>query len=787
MPFVQFRVHPGVGCARMGNSENVYYLASEFPQFMQEEFPHLRLTPRARRHPMAFFANETDLTVKGTLADYPKIYELRPSIQGKYKEDIGTILPQATRFRVFAYVYADTDATHPDRVFEVTSEIADIRWSVNVANKKSAKKVGSVVQVAPNMTDAASILDTATDALVCNRIRPVPGLPTLAYLFLEPDDADRSKVTGRLHVIGNEGELLGSGDVLKNLWANDWYDGQGDGYVEAAISPKGDGSLFRQKVGAAGVDDLRYLEFGSDIPREGTVSGVRALPGWVVIGCPDYVPEMGHFVSLWDCAFSRAVSALDSRQARPQTGRYAQVILKSRIESYLRMDYLVHIHPQLCLFEDVRYVSGEAFGKAPTADRGHNKFPSGTPPQAVAGETEDKTSDRLVAHGGMRINARTRKVEYADPSKLKDFDPAKPIADWLKIAIYKRLRKPGTLYDKPRQFIVNPPFGPDQRLPGVFPRKVGRRLDYDKAPGDGSDKDRFWNMITYKYPPGNLRKFHGFPDTGKYCGGEKSPPAEGGPWSSLSADDRKLLDFLDDMYWPASFSDMPMLRELAYTFLQYDQFGMWQARDFVPSSGKFREHNVRTANLFDQIVSRALKASFAGAGNADAHFANFLAERPKLAPAMIDMAGLGAMLGGSFYPGIEVGREAGIPVNWSLYHGGTQHFPDVRFRPCNETRDHTIGTLTKDLSVPWTVDYRTCDESFWPTSRPGMVFMATSGRQSWFNSPKIENSPNPADDSPGDTIPHLGRKASGEEYIKEYWKSLLFIRRRSDGSYREGE
>src|SRR5215204_622663 len=168
MPFVQFRVHPGVGCARVGNSENVYYLGSEFPQFMQEEFPKLRLTPRARRHPKAFFANDTDLTVKGTLADYPKIYELRPSIQGKFKEDIGTIIPQGTRFRVFAYVYVDTDARHPDRVFEVTSEIADIKWSVNIANKKSAKKVNGVTQVALNQTDQASILDTETDALVCN-------------------------------------------------------------------------------------------------------------------------------------------------------------------------------------------------------------------------------------------------------------------------------------------------------------------------------------------------------------------------------------------------------------------------------------------------------------------------------------------------------------------------------------------------------------------------------------------------------------------------------------------
>jgi hypothetical protein len=70
MPFVQFRVHPGVGCARMGNSLNAYYLASEFPRFMQEEFPSLRFKPKPRRHPIEFFSDDTTLTAEGNLADF---------------------------------------------------------------------------------------------------------------------------------------------------------------------------------------------------------------------------------------------------------------------------------------------------------------------------------------------------------------------------------------------------------------------------------------------------------------------------------------------------------------------------------------------------------------------------------------------------------------------------------------------------------------------------------------------------------------------------------------------
>ena len=86
---------------------------------------------------------------------------------------------------------------------------------------------------------------------------------------------------------------------------------------------------------------------------------------------------------------------------------------------------------------------------------------------------------------------------------------------------------------------------------------------------------------------------------------------------------------------------------------------------------------------------------------------------------MIDMAHLGAMLGGSFLPGIEVGREAGIATNWCLFHGATKYFPSIRFKPANKDAEHEPGTLTKDLAVPWTEDFKACDEVFWPTSGPG--------------------------------------------------------------------
>jgi hypothetical protein len=779
MPFVQFRVHPGVGCARMGNSENAYYLASEFPQFMQEEFPKLRLRPKPRRHPKEFFGvNETAANAPGDLADW-QIFRTGPSIQNKFREDDRRIFPQAARFRVFAYVYFDEDSRHPDTVFEVTTQLADIVWKVNIANKKSKKTTVPKRDPDANLTLTSTDLDTDGAQLRCDRIRPVPGLPALAYLFLERDEADKAKVTGRLHVIGNEGDIQGTED-LGGLWNDDWYDSAGDGSVEAVIRPKNGGAELRVKAGVQNISDLKYLAYGTSEPQDGSAATIRATPGWVVVACPDYSPDMGHFVSLWDVALSRGIYNIDTRRARAQSGKHKTVVFRNELEEYLTTDYFIHIHPQLCLFEDVRWVSGQALGMPQTGpnaqDRAHNKHPGGTPPTPSGGA--EAVRDARVEHGGVVINARSMKADLANPMKLKDPDPTKPIAEWLKIAIFNRLRQPATLYDKPRKFIVHPPGKPagevgDRRVEASYPRKLGRRMDYDKSVGAGSDKGVFYDMMTYS-TVANLRKYHVLPGHGQLCGRKKSPPDAGPPGTDFPQEEINILRKLDDMYWPATFRDMPMLRDLAYTFVQYGQFDVWQAVDSVATTEPFLidktiHHDLRLDNIFDRIVEHGLLSSFTVGDDADKHFADFLRVRPKFAPAMIDMAHLGAMIGGSFLPGIEVGREAAIAPNWSLFHGGTKYFPDVRFKPSFDDAEHTVGTLTKDLAVPWSEDFADCDQAFWPTARPGFVSKHGTDRDLWFRTHIDSATPNFAEVK--------------KEFVREAWKRLGFIRRTVDDKF----
>lgn len=774
MPIVQFRVHPGIGCARMGNSKKAYHLASEFPYFLQEQFPKLRFKPKPRTHPRSFFADDVASNATGDPVTY-NIYDTTAAFQNRFKEAEGIIFPQAARFRVFAYVYDAADNQWPQVVFEVTTDVADITWKVNIANKKTKKTTAPAADPHENMTATTTDLETTDTTLLCKRIRPVGGLPNLAYVFLERDDRDETKVTGRLHVIGNEGELQGS-TAPTSLWSDDWYDSAGDGFVQAVVRPKNGGVDLRALLGITSASELKYLDYGVAVPQPGTTAHINAMPGWVVMALPDYVPDMGHFVSLWDVAMSRAIERVERGKMAAQPGRHKLITTKRELNTYKYLDYNIHIHPQLCLFEDVRFVSGEANndpeGRSPAPEgRAHNIHPGGAP----AGPTEAAA----MKHGGVKISARTNKADLEDPDKLRETDSSKPINTWLKRAVFNRLRKPKTVYSDRKQFvIVLPTEAPDsdgQRRWGSFPRKLGRRMDYEKPMGAGSDKNKFYAFPNYEKHGGNLLKYHGLKDAGKLCGGTKSPPTSGPPGSSFSSGEIELMQWLDDMFWPATFSDMPMLRELAYTPLQYERFNVWQGP----------VDDVRRKHVFEILLAAGVRQAFNEDRNIDQYFADFLAARPLYAPAMIDMAHLDTMLGGSFLPGIEVGREGGVVGNWCLFHGASIFFPSIRFKPADREDEHTLGTLTKDLAIPWSEDFKACDELFWPTSRPGRTTKDGVARHDW----QI------TDDK---VIPHLGRRvetdAAGNitdsgtvEFVKEYWKALGFIRRNASDQFVEEE
>ena len=126
MAVYEYRIHPSVGIARMGDSEHAYFIGREAPSDRFE--PDLKTIPG-------------------------KIAAKLPGLANFPFRDKDKLARQGARFRVFCYAYdvpfsnislAPKDKGLPDRVWEVTAADYNIEWTVEVANLKSRE--GSTVR-----------------------------------------------------------------------------------------------------------------------------------------------------------------------------------------------------------------------------------------------------------------------------------------------------------------------------------------------------------------------------------------------------------------------------------------------------------------------------------------------------------------------------------------------------------------------------------------------------------------------------------------------------------------
>jgi hypothetical protein len=897
MDLIQFRIHPGVGMARIGPSTDWYFLGPEIPRFLQELYPKLRHRPNPLRHPAGNAGAAT------------------PD-EGRYRDKSNNIMPQATRFRVFAYFYNRGEGD-PYKVLELTSADADIEWRVTLANVKSVKADEKTLdrnepgekQLSTKGSSPFTDCKTGT-------------LPNLAYLMLETDSGGAP--TGRLHVVGNEGKADGGALDMPNpnLYQDGWQDTAADGPVLATVELK---SAFTSRFSG-----FKYLAYGTKDPVSLPANNkIEAVPAWVVVNVPDYVPDMGHFVSVWDLALSQAWKYVMDKHAKAVDGQHHLAVDPTEVHSYAFYDYFTHIHPLLGLFSDVAYVSGqvragsiddkgfmEGVGVrgqlAFAADAGdpsikvsvaravrlkaaslgqpflillsnNDKNPLGATHEFVLCSSvgndgtltvargqegtspspwSDTTNFFAVTKAGFLETTLTADVGVADrkitvdvqsaykmpvptpagqtprdgPFKIalrsgstiewmecsangkvtgeltvtRGVDGTTAIA-WLKSdsnhhvvaaasghkkldarananlfakgprgpihqTLFNRLRKPATLYER-NTFTQFP-----GATPTVYPRGFGRRAIFDSVRTDDDGKmvrDHLFADEVNIDPGGSLARYHvvfsgmkgnackktGDPlhlDSGKtippILADEQNPP-DAKIWGADAVDHAARLD---DYYWIVTESDMPMLKDYALTHIQYAQFEYW-AKGKVDTG-----HNPRWAPLFEVVFKgSSLESFFKEDGHTTEEYLNKLLKNlPRYAPAFLDVASMGKMLGGSFLPGIEVGREAGVPWNWSLYRGGTQYFPDIRFYPQGMATGHRPGMLTKDLAIPWFADYIDCAENYWPTSRPQIVYQKNRMAYSWLV---------------GET------HAADDAAFRIYWTKLGFIRRQTSDEFFEEE
>jgi hypothetical protein len=254
---VQARIHPAIGIARIGNSDEY---------FIGPEVPHPTSPP-----------------------------------PGGYRDASGRLKRQAAMFRIYGY-----DA-HGKVVAELTSTDATIEWTVHVANKKGAWYDFDAALDLPEAQDLKSarrnafVQGTDRDELV---IDPGPRSISGANQRSTPFDTGkflgqnvylgelRTDAAGRLEFLGGRGV---SGSPLPGFtlvtFANNpgWHDDTSDGPVMA-------------KVGVDGVQ----------IPVD---------PAWVVIAPPNYSPDLVTPQTMYDVITDALNGSLLTAPATPSFAR----------------------------------------------------------------------------------------------------------------------------------------------------------------------------------------------------------------------------------------------------------------------------------------------------------------------------------------------------------------------------------------------------------------------------------------------------------------------------------
>jgi hypothetical protein len=297
-----YRIHPGIGIARLGNSPDEFCISPEEPAA-------LPLYCDSLGNPL--------LTPDGTA----------PLRITTFKDAQGRIKRQAARFQVYAY----DEASPEGRPLELGDAVegggnagvlVDIQWRVYLANKKAAwyefRQLAGEHGYAPEhprrnagITDPEArqrlIVDPGPRSVDCRERRSAHfsrgGSGLYAPTFpppLSPHSIDtlgeiKTDDSGRLLVLGGHGnsgtfEAGQFGQPRIDDYANNdgWFDDTSDGPVMARLvmySPL--------------VERLRYVDV--------------EYPAWVIVGYPAYVPQILDMVTMDDVLYDLAVRELGYR------------------------------------------------------------------------------------------------------------------------------------------------------------------------------------------------------------------------------------------------------------------------------------------------------------------------------------------------------------------------------------------------------------------------------------------------------------------------------------------
>ena len=299
-----YRIHPGIGIARLGNSPDAFCISPEQPAALPIDCDQ-------RGNPLVTPDGMTELRIKA------------------FKDDEGRMKRQAARFQIYAY----DDETPEGRPLKLGDQIEgggnsgiliDIQWRVYLANKKACwyqfLQLEGEHGYDPNhplrnaaITDAEArqhlIIDPGPRTVNRQDTRTAhfnhDGGDSYSTIFpppLQPNSIDTlgdllTDDSGRLLVLGghgNSGSYLSDvddfGQPRINDYANNdgWFDDTSDGPVMARLA------MFSPLV-----QKVRYIDV--------------EFPAWVVCAYPAYVPEILDVVTMDDVIEDMAIRKFAER------------------------------------------------------------------------------------------------------------------------------------------------------------------------------------------------------------------------------------------------------------------------------------------------------------------------------------------------------------------------------------------------------------------------------------------------------------------------------------------
>ena len=257
---VKAAIYPGIGVARLGNSQNHFFIG-------------------------------------------PEVADPLPEPPGFYRDATGALKRQAARFRIYG-LNAEGRV-----VRELTAKEAKIEWTVHLANKKSAwyqfqlaLDIPEANSAPPTLLRNAAVPDRSQLAIDPGA-RSITGVKqgggkkhafdtgkfmgkTVYLGELRTDEA------GRLIVLGGRGVSASSDGSVAVTFANNenWHDDTSDGPVTARVTYEG--------------------------------QELKVNPSWVVVGPPNYAPMQKSVRTMWDLMRDVAISAnMLTKPSRPSFDR----------------------------------------------------------------------------------------------------------------------------------------------------------------------------------------------------------------------------------------------------------------------------------------------------------------------------------------------------------------------------------------------------------------------------------------------------------------------------------